>query len=491
MPYTPKNPDWEHQAELKSLMRGVSHYALFMEMGTGKTKPMIDVMCELYVGTIIDAVLVFAPKGVHSNWVDIEIPEHMPDDIRAAAAIHAWAGGGSKRERDVLVQFFDGPRKFRILTVNIEALAASTKIEAVLKQFISMFKGRFLCIVDESTVIKNPSAVRTKKAIAVGRHANRRWIATGSPVTKNPLDLYSQFEFMAPSLLGHRSFYSYRSEYCIMRAIEVGGRQVQVPVSYINLDKLEGIVKQHSYRKLKKDCLDLPPKIYMPPRPVDMTDEQRRVYAAMRDDATAAINSAVIGEDGAITHASATVVLAQLSKLHQICTGFVVDEDGVEHDLPSNRPRVLLEDIEETGVKPTIIWCAYRRNVTAVVEALTKAHGADSIVQYHGGVKDAERTEAKRLFQAGEKPFMVATKAMARGHTLNRAEYTKFFSTTNSLDDRQQEEDRAHRGIMDHSVVYSDYHCPGTVEMKIIKNLRRGIDIASTILGDGYREWII
>lgn len=489
--YEPKTKPWNHQLEAWDRSRGRECFAWLMEMGTGKTKAMIDAFGELYDQGTIDAVLILAPKGVHSNWTETEIPEHMPEALVASSSIHAWAGGGTARERMALAAFFEGPPRLRILTINIEALAASTKVVDWIKEFIRQFRGRFVCIVDESTTIKNHSAARTKRAIKIGAYANRRWIATGSPVTKNPLDLFSQFEFMGDRLLGHRSFYSFQAEFCIMKEIDQGGRKVRFPVSFRHLDDLSAMVSEHSYRKLKKDCLDLPPKIYAPKfgRVVEMTDEQRRVYASIRDIATAELQQ--LDANGEPLYSSATAIITQMLRLHQICTGFVVDEEGNEHDLPCLRPQEMLNDIEQTGIAPTIIWCAYRRNVTAVVNALTKAHGAGRIVQYHGGIKDADRTLAKKRFQDGDAPFLVATKAMARGHTLNRAEYVKFYSTTHDLEDRQQEEDRAHRGEMDHNVVYTDYHCPGTVEGKIIKNLRNKIDISSTILGDGYKEWLI
>ena len=117
--------------------------------------------------------------------------------------------------------------------------------------------------VDESTTIKNPSAKRTKNILSLRSLTKYRRILTGSPVTKSPLDLFSQCNFLDPWLLDQSSYYSFRTRYAVCRKIQVHGRQVEIVVGYRNLAELSDKLKPFSYRVLKDDCLDLPSKTYL------------------------------------------------------------------------------------------------------------------------------------------------------------------------------------------------------------------------------------
>ena len=131
--------------------------------------------------------------------------------------------------------------------------------------------------MDESTTIKSPKANRTKNIVRLSKYAEYRRILTGAPVTRSPLDLYTQCEFLDPGLLGYGSFYSFRARYAEMINRTTGGRTFKQVIGYKRLDELNDLLKSFSSRVLKKDCLDLPDKVYIT-RKIEMTPEQKKTY---------------------------------------------------------------------------------------------------------------------------------------------------------------------------------------------------------------------
>ena len=191
--------------------------------------------------------------------------------------------------------------------------------------------------IDESTTIKNPDAKRTKNICELAKLSRYRRILTGSPVTKSPLDLYKQCDFLLEELLGHGSYYTFRTRYAIMKTANFGGRSVQIVVGYRNLGELSEKLKPFSYRVLKDDCLDLPDKIFMK-RVVQLSPDQQKVYKQMKQLALAELNGKTM---------STATVLTQLMRLHQITCGHFTSDDGTVQELKSNRLEELMDVLEE------------------------------------------------------------------------------------------------------------------------------------------------
>jgi SNF2 family DNA or RNA helicase len=251
-------------------------YALFMEMGTGKTKVAIDNLAMLYDKGKVDGALIIAPKGVYKTWYSQEFPVHMPAHIRYKMVL--WQATINQKQKKRLDTLFKTGVDLHILIMNVEAFSTTKGVDFA-KKFLNCHET--FMVVDESTTIKNPGAKRTKNIINLAMHAKYRRILTGSPVTKSPLDLYKQCEFLDPYLLNHSSYYTFRSRYATMRTANFNGRSVQLVVGYKNLAELSEKLKPFSYRVLKDDCLDLPPKTYMK-RIITLTPEQQKVYRQMK-----------------------------------------------------------------------------------------------------------------------------------------------------------------------------------------------------------------
>lgn len=490
--YEFQTPPYDHQRQAIRAGWMREEFAYLMEMGTGKTKVSIDEMAIYWEWGLITGAVVIAPTGVYMNWVEREIPTHMPERIRAS--VTPWLRGAGGRAQEVRLQAALRPRDgLQVFVINTESLSSSTRAVRYLEQFLRAH--RCYVVLDESTFIKNPSAQRTRTITDLARLAAYRRIMTGSPVTRSPLDLYSQFEFLRPGMLGSRSWFAFRARYAVIRKARYTikkrdrsgnlidtGKSPDVVVGYRNLQDLSDRLQQHSFRVTKEQCLDLPPKVYTR-RDVELTDEQRQMYAEMRDFSLAQLD----GE----SFVSATSVLTKLLRLHQLVCGHVTDDDGVVHEVPSLRLEALMEVLTETQGK-VIIWARYRRDIERIVAALRREYGEASVAQFHGGNTQTRQEDARRFIDDPSCTYMVSNQQSGGyGNTWVVASTVVYYSNDYDLEKRMQSEDRAHRSGQTRSVTYVDLVAPGTVDEKILVALRKKINIAEAIMQDGPREWII
>ena len=478
--YKFKTKPYEHQLKALEKSWAAETYGLFMEMGTGKSKVLVDNIAILYDRGAIKGALIVAPKGVYKNWDAIEFPTHLPDHIECTKVL--WEPTATKKKQAELDTLFDDKGDLKILIMNVEAFSTNKGLDFA-RSFLNIFVGRALIGIDESTTIKNPTAKRTKNILKIGDLAKYRRILTGSPVTKSPLDLFSQCEFLDPYHLGHASYYSFRARYANMVKRNFGGRQVQLVVSYRRLDELADILDKFSYRVLKEDCLDLPEKVFTK-RLVELTPEQDKAYKQMKQMALAMLDNGEV--------MTTVNVMTQLMRLHQITCGHFKADDGTTTALKNNRMDALLQLLEETDGK-VIIWANYREDIKNIVAALKKAYGDASTVEYHGGVDSTLRQEHIAQFQQKNGPtryFVGNAQTGGYGITLTAANTVIYYSNSYDLEKRLQSEDRAHRIGQTGSVTYVDLIAENTVDDKIVKSLRNKINIANEIMGEDIKEWI-
>ena len=477
--YRFKTKPYEHQLQALEKSWAQDTYALFMEMGTGKSKVLVDNIAMLYDRGAVRGALIIAPKGVYKNWNDIEFPTHMPEHVEYTKVL--WEPNITKKKQHELDTLFVDDDKLKVLIMNVEAFSTSKGLDFA-HRFLNMLCGRALIGIDESTTIKNPTAKRTKNILKIADLAKYRRILTGSPVTKSPLDLYSQCEFLDPYHLGHQSYYSFRARYANMIDRNFGGRRVQIVGSYRRLPELTEKLEKFSYRVLKEDCLDLPPKVFTK-RIIELTDEQKKVYAQMKREAVAELEGKVM---------STMNVMTQLMRLHQVTCGHFKADDDTITEIKNNRIDSLLELLEETEGK-VIIWANYRADIKNIVAALKKAYGDASTVEYHGGVDPTLRQDNIAQFQQKNSPtryFVGNAQTGGYGITLTAANTVVYYSNSYDLEKRLQSEDRAHRIGQTGSVTYVDLMAENTIDERIVKALRKKINLANEIMGEDISEWI-
>jgi SNF2 family DNA or RNA helicase len=476
MNYKFKTKPYKHQLTALEKSWHKENFAYFMEMGTGKTKVLIDNLAMLYDKGKVDGALIIAPKGVVKTWYEQELPTHLPDHIENVTVL--WQPNITKSQEEKLNSLFEIETALHILIMNVEALSTDKGVKFAYK-FLNSHK--VLMAIDESTTIKTPAAKRTKNIIDLGEKAKYRRIMTGSPITKNPLDLYTQCYFLDPYLLDHASYYSFRNRYAIMKTMHVRGRSIQVVSKFQNLSELSDVVKTFSDRVLKEDCLDLPPKNFTK-RHIILTHDQRKIYEQMKKAAMAVLN-------GKVT--TTMTVLTQLMRLHQITCGHFTADDGTTQLIPNNRITELMNILEETEGK-VIIWANYQRDVNQIIKNVTEKYGKNSIVDYYGLTPQEDRQDNIRKFQNGpECRFLIGTpQTGGYGITLTKANTVVYYSNGYDLEKRLQSEDRAHRIGQKKNVTYIDLIAEDTVDEKIVEALRKKINIASEVLGEELKDWI-
>ncbi len=492
-----KTTPYSHQLESYNLSKDKKAFALLMEQGTGKTKVALDKTAYLYGQGLINGLLVFAPNGVHRNWVINEIPAHLPDYCNATSAW--YASSMTKAEAIAFEKLFEPGHNLRVLTMNYEALT-SDKGRKAAERFLRTFKVHV--VADESHKIKNPGAQRTKHILKLRKLAAYATISTGTPVTQSPLDTFTQFMFLDEHILPTTSYYVFKARYAVLlddsspvlrhikqRTSGRGNPQIVAtdregrPL-YKNLDELQRLIQPYSFRCLKADCLDLPDKVYSR-RYFELTPEQKSLYKQIKDDLRIEFGN---GQFEAMSKLTAVL------RLQQIASGILPLPDGELpiFETPDKNPRIkALLDIAEECAGKMIVWARFRMDIASIVKALEAAY-PNSVVEYHGGVDHDSRAKAVKSFQDDpEVRFFVGTQqAGGTGLTLTAASTVVYYSNDFSLENRLQSEDRAHRIGQKNTVTYYDLEAVNTVDRRIVNALRMKKDVASAITNDPLTDWI-
>ena len=480
-----KTEPMNHQRHgVRLLTENPLFFALGAEQGTGKTWMLMADIENQWRDGLINAAIIFAPKGVHTNWVVREIPKHMSKPVVTTF----WLSGAGKRhEKTLNDQLKVNPgHAIPIHAMNVDAVNTKAGHEFVIK-FMKTF-GKVMVIVDESQRIKNPAALRTKKITAIGKLAASRRISSGTLVANSPVDLYSQYDFLRYGLLGTTSYRAFVAEYAellpassplvqdiIRRTRAHGTPQVIAKDSkgkpkFKNLERLSKLMSPYTYRITKEECLDLPAKIYKTVY-FELSPSQRRIYDELRKDRRWVCN------DGSIDTFTGLTVL---NKLRQVTSGFVL-VDGEPTVLTEHGERMattlgLLEDFDGQ----VIVWANFRAEIVELSKKLAKI---GTVVTYYGDTSDKDRELAVDNFQNGSVRFFVGNPAAAgTGLTLTAANLVIYYDPLFSLEQRQQSEDRCHRiGTTDH-VVYIDVVGRGTVDEVIVNALQNKEFVAEQIL---------
>jgi SNF2 family DNA or RNA helicase len=478
--YNFKLKPFDHQKHALNTGWDRIEFGLFMEMGTGKSKVLIDNMGMLYQSGLIDFALVIAPKGVYRNWVAKEIPEHMSDDV--PHRVIRWVSSPNKKQQEEMRSVKDRFEGLTIFVMNVESFS-SVKGKTAGEWMGRALGANGLIAIDESTTIKNHKAKRTKNLMKIADKFKYKRLLTGSPITKSPMDIYSQCEFLRSGLLGYDSFYAFQGRYAVTQKRIMGHNSFQQIVGFKNLDELTWRIENFSYRVLKKDCLDLPDKIYTA-RYVNLTDEQLKMYNQIKEQALLLLDNGDL--------VSAPAVITQLLRLQQIMSGHLKTDDGDILTFKSSRMDALTEIMDEHDGK-AIIWSRFRYDIQQITAMLNEKFGAGCAASYYGDTSDDERNRIVQNFQDPNHPlkFFVGNPATAGyGLTLTEANLVVYYANDFNLETRIQSEDRAHRIGQKNNVTYIDLITEGTIDERIVKALRAKIDIGAKVLGEEAKEWL-
>lgn len=484
MTYIYKAKPYDHQHRDFELSRDMEIFAFLYEMGAGKSKPNVDTAAYLYSKGRINCFVILAPNGVHSKWLREDIPLSMPDYIEYRAAV--WEAGNKKSMQACEDLLLPGDH-LRILCANIEGMSYAS-LPKFLKRLLLATDS--MLIVDESTRIKEPKSIRTKNLMELVRYTKYRRILAGDAVVNNPFDLFSQFAFLDPDILGH-SFPAFKNEYAeilpknhpMVQAI-VKKRNLRFAPQlvatdelgnprYRNLERLKAKIAPYSSRVLKSECTDLPPKIYEK-RFFKLTPEQRRIYAE-------------ITENGRFKFDDQTVsIMEKLTismRLQQLTCGVVVDSQKNHIRLfenPQDNPRIqlLMETLEDVEGQ-VLIWARFKQDIKDIASVL-----GEDCVTYYGEDDTDDRKLALQRFANGEVKYFVGTpQAGGIGLNLTTSATAIYYSNSLKAGDRWQSEDRCHRiGQTADKVLYIDLVAEGTVDETILSALADKKDLSDYLL---------
>jgi SNF2-related domain/Helicase conserved C-terminal domain len=422
-------PAYEHQRRGREFMFNREAAAVFAEPGTGKTRMVVDTYVAKKSLLEVDALLVLCPVSVRAVWMH---------ELRIWGAVESTVVAPTNPWSQVVC--------------GIESLSSGRAYDNCIK-FMHEHR-RVMVVVDEAHTIKNSRALRTRRATDLGRAAASRYILTGTPVTRTLVDLYSQFNFLDPAIIGYPDLHTFEQRY-----VQWGGYEQRQIVGYKFEQELIGAIAPHTFRATKAECLDLPPKVYTR-RNVELPAPARAAYTALR-------------KTGVWGSCAPDGPLELALRLHQITGGLM--PDGSEFVSP--KIAALLDVVADSGGTSTIVWCRYLHEVRAVVAALEPL---GAVVQIHGEVAPEDRAKAVAAMQEGRARFLVGTAASGGvGITVTAATQVVYFSNSWSYVDRVQSEDRAHRAGQTRTVTVVDLVCAKTIDEDILAALGAKQDLST------------
>lgn len=474
------------------------NFAYLMDMGTGKSKVVLDEWGAGVRNGGARNLLMVAPAGSYRNWFagknglsNSEIDVHLPEWLREDMIVNHWTSGANRSHRDSLASFLRVRDRPRALFVNVEALSTVDAARELVEEYLESADTYFG--VDESTTIKGATSLRGKYMQAIGQKAACRRILTGLLTPRSPLDAWGQFAFLDWRILGSPSYFGFKRRFAITKKIMVDqewsdgepvdgtGRKVDMVVGYRNLDELHDRIAEYSFRVLKEECLDLEPKMYLT-RDVEHTKEQAKAYKELRDNATTKLM-----RDSYVT---VDMVIQMMIRLHQINLGYAIDDEGVIRDLPENRTKEIINILDEHNGK-TVIWTPFIHRIDVLEEKLRKEYGPKAVAKFYGPNRETRHLDEARFVGDPDCKIMLATQgAGGRGNTWTCANLNIYDSNNHDLEQRQQSEDRTHRKGQTQRVTYIDLMTENTVDIKFVHALRNKYSMATQITGENMRAWI-
>lgn len=479
-----KTKPYAHQAREFELHGLDSSRALLWQMRCGKTKLIIDSACALYKEGLIDAVLIFAPNGVHSNWIVRELPIHAWDTLKHSAL--DWrtsVASGSSKDKAAHKEWWGKAHSavkckdaLTWMAFNSESMTRPD-VRKLIEKLVA--KKRTMIVFDESHNYRTPGSARTKMARSIAKKCPYRRILTGTVITNSPLHAYSQYELLEPGALGFKTFGQFKN-YFADYVLHNNSRGHKYPVlkCYKNLDELKNKMAPFSSVVLREDCTDMP-NLVLRTRNIELTEKQQEIYEKLRKRMLLEIE----GREVQLNEASSS-----LNKMQQVGSGFIIDEDGKTIIIPGKNPR--LEALaEEVAFAPgkVIIWCQFRRDMDLVEERLKKE--GFNVVSYHGRTKEADRAKVRELFAPGAdndiKALVGHPQSAGQGLNLSAASTIIWYSHTFDAILRGQADERA-TAIGGKNIQVINIQAPG-VDKYILENVANKVGIAEAIAGTGLK----
>ena len=400
------------------------------DMGLGKTLQVIALLLHKKEMNALGTSLVVMPTSLLFNW-QAEIARHAP-----ALKFGLYYGEGRRMDFDVQQQYDVILTTYTVMTAEIHRL----------RSYVYDY-----LILDESHNIKNPSSQRYRAACQL--KARHRILMTGTPVENNTWDLYGQFSFACPGLLGSRRYFK---------------DQFFMPVDKFRDDRrrqeLQARIRPFLLRRTKEMVAkELPPKTEMVLY-CEMPDEQRRVYDASAQEFRNYLNGK---SDGDIAREKLHV-LQGLTKLRQLCISPSIVNDEEFFSSESAKITVLMEQLEELVPHHKVLVFSQFVTVLNLVRQELEQKGI-GYAWLTGDTKERGKVVNGFETDPARRVFLVSLKAGGTGLNLTSADYVFLLDPWWNPAIENQAIDRTHRIGQQKNVVAVRLICPGTIEEKILE----------------------
>lgn len=430
-----------YQAEAFAKLIGLRVGALYMEMGTGKTRTALELIARRLDSGKIDRVLWLCPCSVRRNLA-VDIAKHA-EDIDVG--------------------------RFQIY--GIESLSGSERLFRRLLVYAQ--GGPCMLVVDESNLVKNSAAIRSRRVTSIAKECPYRIILNGTPISKNEADLFGQWYLLDWRILGYQSFWSFAANH-----LEYDEKFKGKVRRVLHVDYLTDKIAPYSYMIKKADCLQLPEKLYST-RTFSLTRAQVEEYERVKEMFLMSLLSDEERIGSAAVYRTFTA-LQEVSSGRRILTNpeWPIRHEPFFADYRDN-PRIeALRSIVSRMDGQIVIWCKFAHEIADASAALMEDYGAGAVATFHGKLNAREREANLEQFRAGAR-FLVANKACA-GYGLNLQFCHQAIYYNNDWDwaTRAQSEDRIHRIGQTHDVTIIDLCADSKIDGRILSCLMRKENLA-------------
>lgn len=445
-------------AEAVPNLQEYGYHAIFAEIGTGKSRTILEVARTLHGRGELDALIVCGPKSLAGTWRE-QVETHCTIEGKAFIAYDSTRAK-TQKWMDQFNMFIT--YRFPILFVNTEAF--QTMPSALTVVLNTMTTARLMLVIDESSDIKGPKAKRSLNLTKFGQRVAYRMIATGTEITNSILDLYQQFEFLKPGFWGFKSFYFFRNYYAILEERYIsGGRTFKEVIGYRKVQEIQDRIAPFVSRARKADCLDLPERIYAN-MPVELTGPCAKAYKDLKDHLVTLLAS---GELVTVPNK-----VALFTKFRQI-TGGTLANIGVIDENPE-KLQALIGELDDSG-EQAIIWSCFTEEINLLERKLGKLW---TVARFDGQTTEKDRQMAISGFQSKQTRIFLANPAAAsQGLNLQSAHIEYWYSLPTQAKQYEQAEGRIHRSGQTEKCVYKSIIASGTVDERVAAILKDKTDV--------------
>lgn len=470
------SPLWKHQVDGIRAGLTLPDYMYAFEMGTGKTRTMIEVLRRRYAEAgELRKTLIFAPLIVCDNWKRefAQYSKVNPNDILVLTK------SGKRRGLDMLKACGENLERAKIIVTNYQS--------CIMPEFYGMLKDWTpeILVCDESHYLKNPESKTAKLVAIIADKCKHRYLLTGTPILNGPADVFMQFRVLDGGQTFGKNFFTFRARYFSDANDAFKGKAHYFPKWEPRLSsimELQEKIEAKSMRVLAKDCIDLP-ELIVQDIDVPLSKEQERMYEEMKQDFLTFIKD----KQGNMSPVVAEMAVTKAMRMQQIVSGFAKDEDGTVHQLADVPRRKILEELLEelTPDHKVIVWANYHENYRAIA-AMCEKLGIE-YVELHGGIGITPRLEDMDRFRTDPKVRVAIANQKAAGIGVNliEAQYSIYYSKGYSLGDQLQSETRNYRGgsaALFKTIIRINLVARGTIDDVINEAVNKKLKISQAIL---------